>query len=292
MTDIDELSSRISAKLEVKDLGKKLKLLLVNARNPRVTNVAALDRELGLSGDRSFRQYYRSDRPSGIPGPLIEKFLRAFDLAIEQLQMEFSEFKSFIESNMANEARQEGWYSAKFLSPKQLNPPGRPGDLRLAWENSGIVIDFASEIASLPILAGAPDLTLLNLRRATTLTSVRLNTKFRIELTLRERKFDRLMGLIEGNDVECFHKPFPLQPGPIKLRIPATGEPYHFDTQGLHTIWLIAFSDVRLSSADFKALESVDSRRRRAAAERIFDIATAHVPKSVAVFRAEFRVAP
>jgi len=280
--------TRISARLCVPNLKDKLTLLFQKARNPRIITVSALDRELGMQADRSIRQYYRPDRPSGIPAELIDAFLATFRLTKAELELPLPKFQQLLDSELSSFSH-EGWYGAPPNLPKLKAPPGCQTNIRFIWEQPEIIIDFIAESSDAPILALDPAIILLNLRRRSAeIPSVRVQTEFRIELVLRHSLCVRLLGLIEGSQLSCFQKPYLLRSGLTKLRIPADDEPFYFDETGRHTLWLLILGDVSLTAAEIKALDSKNPAKRRATADRIHTTAQAH--STVNVLRADFDV--
>ena len=96
---------RITGRLEVPSLKAKLQLLFRSGRNQRITNVASLDRELRLSQQRSFRQYYRNDRANAIPADLVDPFLDLFCLSEEELRLPYRRFEILLRRDKTKEGR-------------------------------------------------------------------------------------------------------------------------------------------------------------------------------------------
>jgi hypothetical protein len=283
--------SHISNRMPIPQLRERLELLFRHQRHVRIGKVTELDRELGLSGERSFRQCYRKDRVNGIPGDLLEPFLGLFRLRLEELRLPLEDFTRLLESTSAQGRPPIGWYGAEASSPPLEVTRIAPGDVRFTWPDLGVCVTFVSEQQSAPLAAPQESVTLLNLRRREASKAfVLLQREFRIEVQLPENKYRRVMGLIEGSQLSCFHPPYELQRTKLRLHIPQDGDPYYFDEVGRHSLWILLFGSVRISSSEIHELDSDDARTRRSGAERIFNAARNEAPESVVVLRADFDV--
>jgi len=282
----------LSRRVPIPDLRERLELLFAKSRNPRIKTISALDVELKLSGERSIRQYYRSDRRSGIPAELLDDFLAVFRLRRDELLLPLEELERLLESTASHGRPPIGWYGLEAKFPAARVGRGRKGDVCFEWPSLRLAVNLVSERETAPLAAPAESVTLLNLRRREASKAfVLLQREFRVDVQLPESRYSRIMGLIEGSQLTCFQKPYLLAPTKRRLLIPSDGDPFYFDEAGRHSLWvLLLLGDVHLNSADVEELDSEDARTRREAAEKIYNSSRNVAPEAVVVLRADFDV--
>jgi hypothetical protein len=264
----------------VAQLRERLEILFRNARCPGVHTVSTLDRTLGLEGQRSFRQYYRSDRPSGIPGELLAPFLKLFSLRLHELTQPLAAFERLIESQSLGPTG-ISWHDAQSHAPRQEVTSA--GVIRFTWPES------KTELSLVPCSTTSP-LVLPNLAHAAAAGRTRLRgqSPFQIELAQSGDRHPRMLGLLEGRDLICFLEPRELPGGELHRRLPDTLslEP------GPSSLWLLLLGDRAVADSDVQKLRAAeDTRTRRLGAEAIFAAAREHDAGSVTVLRIDLDVA-
>lgn len=267
----------ISSRVSVPQLRWRLEILFRTARKPGIHTVSALDRELGLEGQRSFRQYYRGDRPSGIPGELIVPFLRLFRLRLEELLQPLAAFERQMESEAFGEDSSSGWYDAQIHAPRQELT--QTGEICFSWP------DWDLQLTLSPCHP-ATGRSLKEELGGGTSRRTRLNGHgpFHIELHQAGENHPRMLGLLESNELTCFLEPGELPDGELRRRMPEC----HLEP-GPCSLWLLLLGSAPVPGKELQRLRAADTRTRRLGAEAIFEAARQHTGE-IAVLRADLEV--
>jgi hypothetical protein len=269
--------SPISSRVNLPFLREKLAILFRTARAPGIDTVSALDRKLGLEGQRSFRQYYRGDRPSGIPGELVSPFLKLFNLKMHELLQPLSSFEWQMESE-AHGTTGVSWHDAEILSPRQ--EISTSGEMRFSW------LDRQTELRLVPCSSAGP-LALPSgphaIGSAPQRTRLRSRTPFHLESVQAGDSHPRILGLLEGRELVCFLEPGELPAGPLQQRLPDTLSL----EEGPCTLWLLLLGKGPVDDSQVQLLRAEDTRTRRLGAEAIYGAACKQNAGSVAVLRVD-----
>jgi hypothetical protein len=261
----------ISSRLNVPQLRERLELLFRTARSPRIHTVSALDRKLGLTGQRSFRQYYRGDRPSGIPGELVTPFLKLFNLQLEELLLPLVALERLLESQ-AHGDPQKGWYSAEIHRPAQELTVA--GEIRFSWPAWDLQLILVPCSPTSP-LALLPD--------GEQRTRVQAGTPFHIELRQGGNSHPRMMGLLKSTDFVCFLEPDELPAGELRRRLPG---PFSLEP-GPCSLTLLLLGNGPVPADGLQKLREPDGRSRRLGAEAIYAAAREQGANPLVVLRAD-----
>jgi hypothetical protein len=265
----------ISNRVSVPQLRERLEILFRTARKPGIRTVSSLDRELGLVGQRSFRQYYRGDRPSGIPGELLADFLTLFRLEMEELLLPLAAFERLMESAALGRPN-SAWYSAAIHVPTQELTDS--GEVSLSWP------DWNLQLRLVPVSAAGP--LAVPAGGAAHRTVVRGQQPFHIELSQAGASHPRMLGLLEGSELSCFLEPGEPPGGELRRRLP---QPCSLEP-GPCSLWLLLLGTVPVPDRELQRLRAPDTRTRRLGAEAIFAAAHEQAPAALAVLRADLVV--
>ena len=183
------------------------------------------------------------------------------------------------------------WYDSEGQTPPPQVSRPRPGDIRFAWPDLGLTAEFVSRRPSAVLVAPVEQIELLNVRRRKERQIFLLmQREFCIKLRLEEGQQRRLLGILEGSELFCFHKPHELPGGALDVQIPPAGQfPLYFDQPGVHSLGLILLGRSSTVPECLNELDASEDGTRKAAVKRIIAAARkANAP--VAVLRVEFDV--
>jgi hypothetical protein len=280
MASVSSRRPPISSRVSVAQLRERLEILFRTARSPGIHTVSALDRTLGLEGQRSFRQYYRGDRPSGIPGELVAPFLKLFNLRLHELVQPLSSFERQMESE-AHGAGGISWHDAQILTPRQEVTSS--GEIRFSWPDSKVELRLVPCSPSSPLIlpntahaAGSP------VQR----TRLRGQSPFHLEISQSGAGHSAMLGLLEGKELVCFLEPGQLASGERQLRL---ADALSLET-GPCSLWLLPMSAGTVADTEVQKLHAEDTRTRRLGAEAIYAASRGQGKSAPMVLRAELEV--
>ncbi|HEY0341551.1 MAG TPA: hypothetical protein VGC34_12145 [Steroidobacteraceae bacterium] len=117
-----------------------------------------------------------------------------------------------------------------------------------------------------------------------------MHRDFAINLRLTAGSRRRLMVVIEGTELFCFHKPHELPGEQLDVRVPERGPALYFDQPGRHSLGVLILGDSGVPAALFDELDADEDSVRKSAVERVIEGAGKAGHEPVVVLRAEFEV--